>query len=95
MPLNHRVQAMRVDYEPGGTTTSPHRHPHGALVYVIAGSVKMALDDQPAQILQASDSFQERAGALHGVSENASDTEPASLLAVFVVPEVHGSAVPA
>ena len=27
LPLNHRVQATRVDYEPGGTTQWPHRHP--------------------------------------------------------------------
>jgi quercetin dioxygenase-like cupin family protein len=95
LPLNHRVQAMRVDYEPGGTTPWPHRHPYGAFVYVIKGAVKMALDGQPEQTLLAGDSLYEPPGALHAVSENASDSEPASLLAVFVVPEGQESAIPA
>jgi hypothetical protein len=34
-------------------------------------------------------------GLVHALSENASDTEPASLLAVFVVPEGQEAAVPA
>ena len=33
------VQALRVDYEPGGFTRGAHRHPAGAYVYVIEGSV--------------------------------------------------------
>src|ERR671933_411864 len=36
------VQAIRVDYEPGGFTPATHRHPAGAYVYVIDGSVKFA-----------------------------------------------------
>jgi hypothetical protein len=32
LALNHRVQATRVDYEPGGTTEWPHQHPYGAFV---------------------------------------------------------------
>ena len=95
LPLNHRVQAMRVDYEPGGTTSWPHRHPYGAFVYVIDGAVRMGLDDRPEQTLRAGDSFYEPPGALHGVSANASDSEPATLLAVFVVPEGQESTVAA
>ncbi|MDF2766812.1 MAG: Cupin 2 conserved barrel domain protein [Rhodospirillales bacterium] len=34
---------------------------------------------------RAGESFSENPGDRHGVSENASDTEPARLLAVFVV----------
>ena len=34
------VQAIRVDYEPGGFTRGTHRHPAGANVYVIDGSVR-------------------------------------------------------
>ena len=43
------------------------------------------VDDEPARVYQAGESFFENPGAHHGVSENASETEPASLLAVFVV----------
>ena len=86
---------MRVDYEPGGSTQWPHRHPYGAFVPVLSGSVRMGLEDQPPQVLRAGDFFFEPPGALHGVSENASATEPASLLAIFVVPEGQPSEVPA
>lgn len=95
LPLNHSVQAMRVDYEPGGTTTWPHRHPYGAFVHVIDGSVRMSLEGEPAQVLHTGESLYEPPGALHAVSENASDSEPASLLAVYVVPEGQESAVAA
>ena len=36
------VQAIRVDYEPGGFTSGTHRHPAGAYVYVTDGSVMPA-----------------------------------------------------
>ena len=55
----------------------------------------MGLDDQPEQVLNAGDSLYEPPGAPHGVSQNASDSEPASLLAVYVVPEGQEPAVPA
>jgi quercetin dioxygenase-like cupin family protein len=38
----------------------------------------------PARIYHAGESFFEPPGSTHNVSENASTTEPASLLAVFV-----------
>src|SRR3954470_21512508 len=34
-----RVNAVRVDYAPDGFTAGAHRHPTGAYVYVIEGSV--------------------------------------------------------
>jgi quercetin dioxygenase-like cupin family protein len=37
----------------------------------------------PAKVYKAGESFFEPPGSSHLVSENASDTEPASLLAVF------------
>src|SRR5919206_485056 len=39
------VQAIRVDYEPGGFTRGTHRHPAGAYVYVIDGSVEFVVGD--------------------------------------------------
>jgi quercetin dioxygenase-like cupin family protein len=36
-------------------------------------------------VYQAGESFHEEPGAHHRVSENASETQPASLLAVFIV----------
>ena len=37
------VNAVRVDYEPGGFSRV-HRHPAGAYVYVINGSVVFGID---------------------------------------------------
>jgi quercetin dioxygenase-like cupin family protein len=80
------VQAVRVDYAPGGFS-GVHRHPAGAYVYVIDGSVLFGVDgDEPVR-LKAGDSFYEPPGALHTVSRNASDDVPASFIAFFVLGE--------
>jgi quercetin dioxygenase-like cupin family protein len=79
------VQAVRVDYEPGGFTRGTHRHPAGAYVYVIDGSVVFGIDDDEPFVLEAGESYHEPAGALHAVSRNASDEVPASMIAFFVL----------
>ena len=78
--------AVIVDYPPGGKSTS-HRHAASAFIYVhvIAGAVRSQVDDQPVKVYKAGEGFSENPGAHHRVSENASATEPAKLLAVFVV----------
>jgi quercetin dioxygenase-like cupin family protein len=81
------VHAIRVDYSPAGFTSGTHRHPAGAYVYVIDGSVIFQLDDREPVVLKAGDSFYEPPGALHAVSRNASDQRPASLIAFFVLGE--------
>jgi quercetin dioxygenase-like cupin family protein len=80
-----RVNAIRVDYEPGGFTYGTHRHPAGAYVYVMEGSVEFGVDNGEPVLLKAGDSFFEPPGALHSVSRNASQTLPASLIAFFVL----------
>ena len=80
------VNAVRVDYEPGGFSRA-HRHPAGAYVYVIDGSVIFGVDDGDPVVLKAGDTFYEPPGALHSVSRNASDELPASMLAFFVLGE--------
>ena len=78
------VQAIRVDYEPGGFSPA-HRHPAGAYVYVIDGSVMFGIGGREPVTLKAGDSFYEPPGALHSVSRNASEDLPASLIAFFVL----------
>jgi hypothetical protein len=53
------VNAVRVDYEPGGFSRV-YRHPAGAYVYVIDGSVIFGIDDREPVVLEAGDSFYER-----------------------------------
>ena len=95
LPLNHRVQAMRVDYEPGGTTPWPHRHPYGAFVYVIDGAVRMGepTDQRGRSCVRATPSMSrlERCTACRRTRATA---KFASLLAVFVVPEGQSQPLP-
>ena len=78
------VHAIRVGYEPGGFSRV-HRHPAGAYVYVIDGSVLFGIDDREPVVLKAGESFYEPPGALHSVSRNASGDVPASLITFFVL----------
>src|SRR3954451_9564431 len=79
------VQAIRVDYEPGGFTRGTHRHPAGAYVYVIDGSVEFVVGTAELIVLKAGESFCEPPGALPSMSRNASVDVPASLIAFFVL----------
>jgi quercetin dioxygenase-like cupin family protein len=81
------VNAIRIDYVPGGFTRGSHRHPAGAYVYVIDGSVIFGLDEREPVVLKAGESFYEPPGARHSVSRNASQELPASLIAFFVLGE--------
>jgi Uncharacterized conserved protein, contains double-stranded beta-helix domain len=78
--------SVLVDYPPGAKS-APHTHAKSAFIYahVLSGAVRSKVDDGPAKVYRAGESFFEPPGAHHGVSENASTTEPAQLLAVFVV----------
>lgn len=78
--------AAVVTYPPGGKTPS-HSHAKSAFItaYVLSGSIRSQVDDGPVTVFKAGQSWSENPGAHHVVSENASTTEPASLLAVFVV----------
>lgn len=75
-----------VTYAPGGKTPS-HRHAKSAFIvgYVLSGAIRSQVDDGEATVFRAGESFREAPGAHHRVSENASATEPATLLAIFVV----------
>jgi quercetin dioxygenase-like cupin family protein len=78
--------AVVVNYPPGGRSL-PHRHAASAFIYahVPSGAVRSQVGDEPAKVYHAGEGFYEMPGSHHRISENASDKEPASLLAVFVV----------
>ncbi|MBZ9810463.1 cupin domain-containing protein [Mesorhizobium sp. BR1-1-9] len=81
-----RLVAVVVSYSPGSKSLA-HHHAASAFIYayVLSGAVRSQVDDGPAKVYHAGESFYEMPGSHHRVSENASDKEPASLLAVFVV----------
>ena len=78
--------AAVVTYPPGGKTPS-HTHAKSAFItaYVLSGAIKSRVDDGPVTVYKVGESWSEAPGAHHVVSENASATEPAKLLAIFVV----------
>lgn len=75
-----------VDYMPGGTSPA-HLHAKSAFIYayVVSGAIESQVNDGPKKVYHAGESFYETPGSTHTVSRNASKTEPAKLLAVFVV----------
>lgn len=78
------MSAVRVDYAPGAKS-APHRHGQAfVFAYVLSGEIRSQVEGSPAKVYRAGESWYETPGAHHIVSENASATAPASLLAVFV-----------
>jgi quercetin dioxygenase-like cupin family protein len=63
--------AVEVTLEPGQAGDS-HRHPGPAFGYVLEGEYEWAIDDQPAKVLKAGETFYEPGGCLHRVSRNPS-----------------------
>ena len=78
--------AVLVTYPPGGKSAAHHHAPSSFIyAYVLSGTIRSQVGDEPAKIYKVGESFSELPGSYHRISENASDQEPASLLAVFVV----------
>jgi quercetin dioxygenase-like cupin family protein len=80
------IRGVLVEYGPGGKSPA-HLHPKSAFIYatVLEGSIRSQVNDAPVKTYRAGENFSESPGDRHRVSENASTTEPARLLAVFVV----------
>jgi quercetin dioxygenase-like cupin family protein len=78
--------AVVVKYDPGGKSVA-HHHAKSAFIYayVLTGSIRSKVNDDEAKVYKTGESFFEAPGSSHAISENASETEPASLLAVFIV----------
>jgi len=89
-PLPHvpgkSLKGVLVEYGPGGASPA-HTHAKSAFIYatVLEGAIRSSVNGSPEKVYKAGENFVEEPGSFHGVSANASDTEPARLLAVFVV----------
>jgi quercetin dioxygenase-like cupin family protein len=81
-----RVTIVRVTYGPGGFTP-PHRHAGTVTAYITKGHIRSQLEGGPLETFEVGQSFFEPPGAIHAVSANASNTEMAELIAVFVADE--------
>jgi quercetin dioxygenase-like cupin family protein len=75
------VNVNWVDYPPGRVGNA-HKHPGFTLAYVLQGSVVAKITGQEERVYKTGEMFYEPPGAVHEVSRNASQTEPARLLAI-------------
>ena len=80
-----RLVAQIVSYPPGAKSL-PHHHAPSAFIYarVLSGAIRSQVGDEPVKVYQVGESWHELPGSHHKISENASDRDPASLLAVIV-----------
>jgi quercetin dioxygenase-like cupin family protein len=81
------VTVSHVDYPPG-RVGGAHKHAGFVLAYVVQGAVIAKVSDQgDEKTYTAGQMFYEQPGATHEVSKNASQTEPARLLAMIFAPK--------
>ena len=80
------LKGILVEYAPGGASPA-HTHAKSAFIAatVLEGAIRSQVNDGPPRVYTAGEHFTEMPGDRHAVSENASKTAPARLLAVFVV----------
>ena len=79
------MTAVEVAYPPAGESR-PHRHPGLTVAYVIEGTIRSQVANEPERTYQRGEIFIETPGEHHGVSRNASDTARARILAVMFAP---------
>ncbi len=80
------LKAVVVEFAPG-QQSQPHFHAKSAFItaIVLEGAVRSQINDGPVKVYHVGESFTENPGDRHSIGENASKTEPARLLAIFVV----------
>ena len=83
------IKGVMVEYGPGGYSPS-HKHAKSAIIYatVIEGAIRSQVNDGSEVTYETGQNWTEMPGDHHRVSANASQTQPAKILAVFVVDDV-------
>jgi quercetin dioxygenase-like cupin family protein len=83
LPGNKEGLMITVEYPPG-TVDPIHRHNAHAFLYVLEGTIVMQVRDGKEVTLTPGQSWYEGPNDVHVVGRNASKTEPAKFLVVFV-----------
>jgi quercetin dioxygenase-like cupin family protein len=78
-----RATVVEVNYAPGEADKS-HSHPCVVIGYVAQGTIRFQVKGEPETVYRTGDSFYEAPNGVHQVSANASDKEPAKLIAFFI-----------
>jgi quercetin dioxygenase-like cupin family protein len=80
-----QLTLVEVVYSPGAGSP-PHLHANGVMAFVVSGSVSSKVGDEPERTFHAGEAWWEPPGAVHRASRNASSSEPAKLLAIYISP---------
>jgi len=80
------LRGMVIEFPPGASLPA-HSHAPSAFLYhrVLEGAVRSSLNGYPVRVYRAGESFYEKPGDDHEIFANASDTQPAKVLAVIVM----------
>jgi quercetin dioxygenase-like cupin family protein len=79
-----------VEFPPNGFTPR-HRHPGSVMAFVVKGTLRSQLEGEPPETYTTGQTWFEPPGAVHLFAENASKTEPATILATFVADDDCGA----
>ena len=82
-PAIKLVRGARIRFAPG-QPTGLHRHPISVAGVVTAGSFIIKKEGEPEKLVKTGEPFFEAAGVATERFDNASDTEPAELVAFFL-----------
>ncbi len=77
------VTTALVEFPPGAYSPR-HRHPGSVMAYVLKGRLRSQLAGEPVGTYGVGQTWFEPPSTIHLFAENASATEPAELLAIFV-----------
>ena len=77
------VRGARIRFAPR-QTTGLHRHPISVVGVVTAGSFIIKKEGEPEKVVKTGEPFFEAAGVATERFDNASDTEPAEIVAFFL-----------
>lgn len=80
---NLSISLVEVSYGPGAASPA-HSHSCPVIGYVLQGAIRSQVKGETAAVYQTGESFYEAPNQVHLVSANASSSQPAKLLAIFV-----------
>ncbi|OQE18725.1 hypothetical protein PENSTE_c017G06232 [Penicillium steckii] len=79
------IVGLRVEFPPNGSTP-PHRHGQACVsAFVISGTLLNKMNDDPMKTIETGGTWYEAPGCHHRISDNASKTESAVLMATMVL----------
>ena len=78
-----KLSVLELEYPPGGSTDK-HFHNGPVFVYVLEGAIVSEIVGKPEAVYSTGQSFYEAPKGVHSISKNASQTEKARALVVFL-----------